>query len=343
MELSEEHKRVIIYYEFLSTQDPNEIHRRMVDRLGNNSPAYSTITKWIRHFKLGVQSLKDGERKGPEVTVSTPENAAAVEKIIRADPWITYRELEEKSGIHRTTLQKICTDLIGVRKRLCRFVPHFLSDEQKQQRVNICRENLKMWKNKGHVLIDKITTGDETYVHYYEPKLSREAKIFVFEDEVPPDIVKRDKTIGKVMYAVFFNTAGLVAAVKLCGQKTATALWYTTQCLPKVIEGSAKKGMLLHHDNSRVHTAKLTQEFLAKNNVKTVPHPPYSPDLAMCDFWLFSGLKHFLRGQAFKTEEELDCAVMEYFHSISEDRYKKAFEMWRSRMELCIELGGDYI
>ncbi|XP_054163980.1 zinc finger protein 69 homolog [Oppia nitens] len=78
MELSEEHKRVIIYYEFLSTQDPNEIHRRMMDRLGNNSPAYSTITKWIRHFKLGVQSLKDGERKGPEVTVSTPENAAAV-------------------------------------------------------------------------------------------------------------------------------------------------------------------------------------------------------------------------------------------------------------------------
>ncbi|XP_054162282.1 uncharacterized protein LOC128960235 [Oppia nitens] len=177
MELSEEHKRVIIYYEFLSTQDPNEIYRRMVDRLGNNSPAYSTITKWIRHFKLGVRSLKDGERKGPEVTISTPENAAAVEKIIRADPWITYRELEEKSGIHRTTLQKICTDLIGVRKRLCRFVPHFLSDEQKQQRVNICRENLKMWKNKGHVLIDKITTGDETYVHYYEYDMSMKTMI----------------------------------------------------------------------------------------------------------------------------------------------------------------------
>jgi transposase len=43
----------------------------------------------------------------------------------------------------------------------------------------------------------------------------------------------------------------------------------------------SEKGMckLLHHDNARPHTAYIVQEFLAKNKMAVVPHPPYSPDL----------------------------------------------------------------
>jgi len=85
------------------------------------------------------------------------------------------------------------------------------------------------------------------------------------------------------------------------------------------------------------------EEFLAKNKVKTVPHPPYSPDLAMCDFWLFSGLKHHLRGKFFETEEELDWEVTGYFSSKPENAWKEPFKMGRARMEPCIEAGGQYI
>ena len=41
---------------------------------------------------------------------------------------------------------------------------------------------------------------------------------------------------------------------------------------------------LLHHDNAPAHTALLTRRFLTNNNMTVVPHPPYSPDLAPCDF-----------------------------------------------------------
>lgn len=140
----------------------------------------------------------------------------------------------------------------------------------------------------------------------------------------------------------FFRSTGLVQAVKLEGQKSVTALWYTTQCLPKVLENSSKTGILLHHDNASSHSASLTSQFLVKNKIKTIPHPPYSPDLAMCDFWLFSGLKRSLRGHSFRSEEELDSAVFEYFYSIPESDWRGAFDMWRSRMEKCIEAKGDY-
>jgi hypothetical protein len=47
------------------------------------------------------------------------------------------------------------------------------------------------------------------------------------------------------------------------------------------------------------------QQFLAKNNIPIVPHPPYSPDLAPSDFWLFPMLKVGLRGRRFATVEDI--------------------------------------
>jgi histone-lysine N-methyltransferase SETMAR len=54
---------------------------------------------------------------------------------------------------------------------------------------------------------------------------------------------------------------------------------------------------VLHHDNSPVHTALSIREFLAKKNIPTLPHPPYSSHLAPCDCYLFPKLKSKLNGQ----------------------------------------------
>ena len=49
-----------------------------------------------------------------------------------------------------------------------------------------------------------------------------------------------------------------------------------------------------HQDNAPVHNSILVTDHLTKMSIKTVPHPPYSPDLAPCDFWLFPKLKENL-------------------------------------------------
>ena len=214
----------------------------------------------------------------------TVDNVELVRQCLHTNRKLTYDDLERETGISRGGLERILNDHLKVKKKMCWFVPHRLSDEQRKLRVEICQENLRMWKNYGMRRIDRIVTGDETYVHYYEAPTHRESKLWVFEDEDPPQVVDRDRTVGKVLYAIFFRTTGLVQAVKLEGQKSVTALWYTTQCLPKVFGDAGKTGLILHHDNASSHTASLTSEYLAKNNIKTIRHPPYSPDLAMCDF-----------------------------------------------------------
>jgi len=51
-----------------------------------------------------------------------------------------------------------------------------------------------------------------------------------------------------------------------------------------------------HRDNAPAHAALSIREFMAKKNIPVLPHPPYSPDLAPCDFYLFSKLKIKLKG-----------------------------------------------
>jgi hypothetical protein len=64
---------------------------------------------------------------------------------------------------------------------------------------------------------------------------------------------------------------------------------------------------LLHHDNTLSHTSVLTQQFLEKNEMAFTPHPPYSPDLATCDFFLFPKLKFKQKGRRFDTTEEIQA------------------------------------
>ena len=103
------------------------------------------------------------------------------------------------------------------------------------------------------------------------------------------------------------------------------------------------KGTFLHMDNATCHKSKSTQNKIALSGIKTIPHPPYSPDLSPCDFWLFGRLKEFLKGNRFQTEKELFDKVQEFLNLIKKDEISKVYEEWIERLHKVIELQGEYI
>ena len=72
--------------------------------------------------------------------------------------------------------------------------------------------------------------------------------------------------------------------------------------------------------------------------IKTVPQPPYSPDLAPCDFWSFPKL----RGCRYETIEEMKEAVTKVIVTPTQDDFHRAFEKVLERYNKCIAAGGDY-
>ena len=72
--------------------------------------------------------------------------------------------------------------------------------------------------------------------------------------------------------------------------------------------------------------------------IKTVPQPPYSLDLAPCDFWLLPKL----RGCRYETIEEMKAAVTTVIDMLTEKDFRGAFRKFLERYNKCIAAGGDY-
>ena len=72
--------------------------------------------------------------------------------------------------------------------------------------------------------------------------------------------------------------------------------------------------------------------------IKTVPQPPYSPDLAPCDFWLFPKL----RGCRYETIEEMKEAVTEVINTLTQEDFHGTFQKLLEPYK-CIAVGGDYV
>ena len=72
--------------------------------------------------------------------------------------------------------------------------------------------------------------------------------------------------------------------------------------------------------------------------INTVPHPPYSPDLTPCDFWLFPKL----RGCGYETIEEMKEAVMKVIDWLTQEDFDGAFQKLLEHYNKCIAAGGDY-
>ena len=72
--------------------------------------------------------------------------------------------------------------------------------------------------------------------------------------------------------------------------------------------------------------------------IKTVPQPPYSPDVGSCDFWLFPKL----RGCHYETIEEMKEAVMKVIDTLTQGDFHGAFQKLLEWYNKCIVARGDY-
>jgi len=100
---------------------------------------------------------------------------------------------------------------------------------------------------------------------------------------------------------------------------------------------------ILHHDNAPTHTSHLVQQFLAKHGTAQLQQPPYSPDLALCDFFLFPRLKKVLKGHRLEATEDIKQNLTKTLLDISERGVHKMFptvaetlsQVCSCRRELC--------
>ena len=316
---------------------------------GASAVSKRSVYRWHKKFKTGKTDLKDAPRPGQPKIAVTKANVAAVETLINQDARLTVKEIAHSLGISSGSVHKILTKELKLRKVCARWVPHLLTKEQKASRVKMAKTLLKKYKNCDKRRIIELITGDETWMYYFEPQRRVNNKQWLRKDQDRPVIAKRTKSAGKVLYAIFFNSEGPVVQIPVPKGRTVTGKFYKNNVLSEVKKHYEKRrpatgirGLCLIHDNAAAHKCSLVQDFLEREKVVQLPHPPYSPDLSPCDFFLFPLLKKTLSGRRYDSRSALGSAIFQCLQGVPRKAYFSAFTDWISRLEKCISVNGEY-
>ena len=125
----------------------------------------------MKRFSEGRESVTEEERSGRPATSRTEKNIPKIRQIIRENRRLTVRSIAEQVNINRETVGKILIEDLDMRKACAKMVPQELAEKQKQRRVTIRQELLE----RRDDILGRVITGDETWVHQYEPETKRQS------------------------------------------------------------------------------------------------------------------------------------------------------------------------
>ena len=102
------------------------------------------------------------------------------------------------------------------------------------------------------------------------------------------------------------------------------AIIYTDQftCYNKKPPSKGWSAVNSLHDNASSHKCEVVKSFWASEKVEVLNHPPYSPDLSPCDFFLFPRLKKMLSRNKYTSEK------FSWQQQIPKEDYLSAFREW---------------
>ena len=118
---------------------------------------------------------------------------------------------------------------------------------------------------------------------------------------------------------------------------------FFTKCLVVFRNKFPSRQILLHMDNAKPHTLQYTNSMLFDLSITKIMHPPYSPDLAPSDFFLFSYVKERLKKTVLPEDSQEQIQVLSrIIESITKEQPDKVFEEWKKRCVSCIQENGEY-
>ncbi|KFM57786.1 hypothetical protein X975_14595, partial [Stegodyphus mimosarum] len=182
-----------------------ETHAMLKEVYGEQALSRSRTFKWYGCLQDGRESVEDDTHTGKPISVCMPETIEKVRKLVTADWRRTIGMLASELNIDKEVVRQILTQDLGKRKVCSRFVPHCLSDDQKQVRMDTCGELID---NANPAFLDSIVTGDESWCYQHNPETKRQNT--EWRSLSSPKQKKNLISKVKVMLIAFFDSERLI-------------------------------------------------------------------------------------------------------------------------------------
>lgn len=334
------HLREALVFCFHLKKSVAESHRMLVEAYGDHAFSESNCKKWFRKFRDGDFDLRNEERgHAPSKFVDTELQA-----LLDEDDGQTQQQLAEQLNVDQSTISRRLKDM-GKILKVGRWVPHELNERQQENRKSVCEMLLARQQRKG--FLHRIITGDEKWIYFKNPKRK---KSYVSPGQASTSTPRPDRFGKKAMLCIFWDQRGVIWYDLLKTGETVTGARYNQQLidLNNAIREKRPEYQLRHDkiifqdDNASPHRTLVNKNLVSAFGWEPLTHPPYSPDLAPSDYYLFSSMGHALNDSRFNSYEEVQKWLDDWIASKNENFFWRGIHKLPERWERCVASDGNY-
>ena len=211
---------------------------------------------------------EDDLKSGRPCTSTIDTNIKKVQQLVCSDHCLTISVTANEIGMDKKTIRTILVDTLGMQKVCAKIVPRLLTEKQKAQRLNACRDILQQME-ASKKLLENITTKNESWVFQYDPETKRQSHLWKSVSSPRPKKACMQHSQVKVILITFFDHQGMVHHQFVPHGQTVNQHIYKkvlTRLVNKICQKQraswAGKTWILHHDNAPAHTALSVKQFL---------------------------------------------------------------------------------
>ena len=322
--------------------DASEIHSKLKEEFGRRAYSLSTVYSWIAKAKTGQEDVADAHRPGRPID---DQLLVEVEDTLDKEPYATIGYIADTVGSNKATVYRYVTEHLKRVYKHSRWVPHLLTTEQKKKRVEQCKALADILRKCSNEDWRNIITGDQSWFSYGYGVDGA----WLAPDEEAPIMDGSKIQIKKIMITVIWGVHGIYLVDILPEGASFNSEYFIEHIITplenmrnEIWSESDRRKIWLHLDNCRVHNSKQSSEKIEASGFKRTPHPPYSPDVAPSDFFLFGYTKLNLKGFKCDDVDDLVEKIYEILHKISKQKRKEVFEAWIKRCDYVSTHGGNY-
>ena len=309
-------------------KNATETYGMLQTAFGESCMNQASVFEWHKRFKEGRESRRDDKRYGRSKEVRRPELCGHKKNFMDNDRRASIETISAQFDVSVGTVHIIIREEMMMQKICTKFIPRVLREDQKERRCHDNREMVNLI-NSDPAVLGALVNCDESWIYCYDPKTKTQSSQWKHAGSPRPKKARQSKSTHKLLIITFFDRTGMIYVQWVPTGQIVNKEYYVevlrefSKIFRRKRPALLKSGQwYFHQDNAPVHNSILVTDYLTKMSIKTVPQPPYSPDLAPCDNCLF--LK--LRGCHYETIEEMKEAVTKVIDTLTQEDFHRAFQ-----------------
>lgn len=324
----------------------SEIHQYLITAWPEESVSVRQVQRLMSELSDGTRTtFQHFEKQGRPKSEARREAIQAVEEAIELDNTLSERSLAHMLNLNNTMVHRILNEDLEKLWVKTAWVPHRLSEAQRQLRVERMQDMLEAFKSR--LVKRNLVVVDEKWFFYRYLLPRQDIGSWMSPEGDRRQTPRRLQTEPKCLCYVAVSLSGVhyfkVAEDNI--NSDAYIIFINEMCEHmKANAGIQTENMVLIQDNARPHVSKTSLDYFGRKNIRLLKQAPYSPDSNMLDRFIFPRLEaKRTQYQDFHTKDELQAFMNNELPTFTAEKMNRQFEELNEDLRKIIENNGFYL